>query len=96
MNGQVLNLGTLFNLKHYFLWGPALRSCLVYVKEMHVQGFGVLLFMWGGLDFIMSMQEVDVYYDWFGIYLPDAIYNYSHWIAMALGSVIFAAGKQSK
>ena len=52
-----------------------------------MQGFGVLLFMWGGLDFIMSMQEVDIYYDWFGIYLPDA---------MGLGSIIFAAGKQSK
>ena len=61
-----------------------------------MQGFGVLLFMWGGLDFIMGMQEVDIYYDWFGIYLPDAIYAYSHWIAMGLGSVIFAAGKQSK
>jgi len=61
-----------------------------------MQGFGALLFMWGGLDYIMSMQDVDVYYDWFGIYLPDAIYNYSHWVAMALGSIIFAAGKQSK
>ena len=44
-----------------------------------MQGFGVLLFMWGGLDFFMGEQDVDVYYDWFGIYLPDAIYNYSHW-----------------
>jgi hypothetical protein len=66
------------------------------IKEEIVQGFGVLLFMWGGLDYIMGMQDVDVYYDWFGIYLPDAIYNYSHWVAMGLGSIIFAAGKQSK
>ena len=61
-----------------------------------MQAFGSLLFMWGGLDWFMSFQEVDVYYDWFGIYLPDAIYNYSHWIAMGLGSIIFAAGNQSK
>jgi hypothetical protein len=51
--------------------------------------------MWGGLDFFMGLQEVDVYFDWFGIYLPDAIYSYSHWIAMGLGSIIFAAGKQN-
>jgi hypothetical protein len=62
-----------------------------------MQIFGVLLFMWGGLDWFMSSQEVDVYYDWFGIYLPDAIYNYSHWIAMGLGSILFTAGNnQSK
>ena len=64
-------------------------------------GFGkakrcILLFMWGGLDWFMSFQEVDIYYDWFGIYLPDAIYNYSHWIAMGVGSMLVAAGNQSK
>ena len=40
-----------------------------------MQGFGVLLFMWGGLDYIMSMQDVDVYYDWFGIYTTDNASN---------------------
>ena len=60
-----------------------------------MQAFGSLLFMWGGLDWFMSFQDVDVYYDWFGIYLPDAIYNYSHWIAMGVGSILFAAGSQS-
>ena len=38
-----------------------------------MQIFGALLFMWGGLDWFMSTDGVDVYYDWFGIYLPDAI-----------------------
>jgi hypothetical protein len=61
-----------------------------------MQGFGTLLFMWGCLDWIMSGSGTDVYYDWFGIYLPDAIYSYSHWIAMGMGSMIFAAGSQSK
>ena len=64
--------------------------------EEAMQAFGSLLFMWGGLDWFMSFQEVDIYYDWFGIYLPDAIYNYSHWIAMGVGSMLFAAGNQSK
>ena len=48
--------------------------------------------MWGGLDWFMSTDGVDVYYDWFGIYLPDAIYDYSHWIAMGVGSMLIAAG----
>jgi hypothetical protein len=55
---------------------------------------GILLFIWGGIDWFMGTEEVDVYYDWFGIYLPDAIYNYSHWIAMGLGSILYAAGNQ--
>ncbi len=65
-------------------------------SEESMQVFGVLLFMWGGLDWFMSGQEVDVYDDWFGIYLPDAIYNFSHWIAMGLGSILFTATNQSK
>jgi len=65
-------------------------------EEKTMQAFGSLLFMWGGLDWFMSFQDVDVYYDWFGIYLPDAIYNYSHWIAMGVGSILFTAGSQSK
>ena len=52
--------------------------------------------MWGGLDWFMSTDGVDVYYDWFGIYLPDAIYDISHWIAMGMGSILFTAGSQSK
>jgi hypothetical protein len=63
--------------------------------EAKMQNFGTLLFMWGGLDWFMSTEGVDVYYDWFGIYLPDAIYDYSHWIAMGVGSILFTAGNQS-
>ena len=59
-----------------------------------MQFFGLLIFIWGALDWIMSQSEVDVYLDWLGIYLPDAIYNYSHWIAMGLGSLLFTAGRQ--
>jgi hypothetical protein len=64
------------------------------IKEERMQGFGVLLFFWGVLDYFMGESGVDVYYDWFGIYLPDAIFNYSHWIAMGLGSILFATGKR--
>ena len=61
-----------------------------------MQGFGALLIIWGILDYIMGESGTDVYYDWFGIYLPDAIYDYSHWIAMGMGSILFTAGSQSK
>ena len=61
-----------------------------------MQGFGVLLFLWGVLDYIMGESGVDVYYDWFGIALPAEIFNYSHWIAMALGSVLFTTGRNRR
>jgi len=63
-------------------------------KLVYMQGFGAFLFLWGMLDFIMSQSDVDVYYDWFGIYLPDAIYNYSHWMAMAMGLTLVGAGQK--
>ena len=96
MNGQIFCCLAFNPWKAFNFRRPSTRLISNLVKGETMQGFGVLLFMWGGLDYIMSMQDVDVYYDWFGIYLPDAIYNYSHWVAMALGSIIFAAGKQSK
>jgi hypothetical protein len=58
-----------------------------------MQGFGALLIIWGILDYIMGESGTDVYYDWFGIYLPDSIYNYSHWISMAIGTFLVGAGR---
>ena len=63
-------------------------------KSVKMQGFGALLFLWGMLDFIMSQSGVDVYYDWLGIWLPDLIYDYSHWMAMALGLTLVGAGQK--
>jgi hypothetical protein len=60
-----------------------------------MQGFGALLIIWGILDYIMGESGTDVYYDWFGIYLPDSIYNYSHWISMAIGTFLVGAGRAS-
>jgi hypothetical protein len=61
-----------------------------------MQILGSLLFMWGGLDWFMSTEGVDVYYDWLGISLPEAIWSFSPWIAMGVGSMLFAAGNKSK
>lgn len=63
-------------------------------KLVQMQGFGALLFLWGMLDFIMSQSGVDVYYDWLGIWLPDLIYDYSHWMAMALGLTLVGAAQK--
>ena len=60
-----------------------------------MQGFGALLYIWGILDYIMGESGTDVYYDWFGIYLPDSIYSYSHWISMAIGTFLVGAGRAS-
>jgi len=60
-----------------------------------MQGFGALLIIWGILDYIMGELGTDVYYDWFGIYLPDSIYSFSHWISIAGGIFLVGAGKAS-
>ena len=60
-----------------------------------MQGFGALLIIWGILDYIMGESGTDVYYDWFGIYLPDAIYDYSHWMSMVIGTFLIGAGRNS-
>lgn len=54
-----------------------------------MQVFGALLAMWGVLDFIMDKNGTDIYYDWLGIYLPDWLYNWSPWIAVAIGMTIY-------
>jgi len=60
-----------------------------------MQGFGALLIIWGILDFVMGELGTDVYHDWFGIYLPDSIYSFSHWISIAGGIFLVGAGKAS-
>lgn len=61
-----------------------------------MQGVGALLVIWGILDYILGESGTDVYYDWFGIYLPDAIYNYSHWVSMVIGGVLIGAGRKNQ
>ncbi|MCX6443237.1 MAG: hypothetical protein NTW43_03575 [Actinobacteria bacterium] len=61
-----------------------------------MQGFGVLIFFLGVLDYFMAQSGVDIYYDWFGITLPDQIYVYSHWIAMGLGFTLFTLGRNRR
>lgn len=67
-----------------------------YYERGKMQGFGALLIIWGILDFVLGESGTDIYYEWFGIYLPDAIYDYSHWLAMFAGSLLIGAGRRSR
>jgi hypothetical protein len=60
-----------------------------------MQLLGALLIIWGIIDFAMDKGGTDVYYDWFGVYLPDWLYNYSPWIAVMIGVVLVRTGNEN-
>lgn len=60
-----------------------------------MQLLGVLLVIWGIVDFAMATGGTDIYYDWLGIYLPDWLYSWSPWLAGVLGMFLIGAGNQS-
>ena len=56
---------------------------------------GGLIFLWGLLDTILSYTgDGDLWYQLFGIILPDPLYQYSGIAAMVLGGVIFSIGNR--
>jgi len=52
--------------------------------------FGILLIFWGIADLALSWSGTDLYYE-VGINLPNAIYPFTHWIAIGVGYGIFKA-----
>jgi len=50
---------------------------------------GILLIIWGFADLGLSWAGTDLYYV-IGIELSDAIYPFTHWIAMGIGYGIYA------
>ena len=50
---------------------------------------GILLIIWGFADFGLSWAGTDIYYE-IGIELSDAIYPFTHWIAMGIGFGIYS------
>ena len=46
---------------------------------------GYALIAWGVLDFGLSYAGTDVWLDWLGIQLPEAIWTYSGMIAVVIG-----------
>ena len=56
---------------------------------------GGLIFLWGLLDTILSYTgDGDLWYQLFGIILPDPIYQFAGIAAMVLGGVIFSIGNR--
>ena len=49
---------------------------------------GILLIVWGFADLGLSWAGTDLYYT-IGIELSDAIYPFTHWIAMGIGYGIY-------
>lgn len=57
---------------------------------------GILLILWGIADIVLNwIFSVDLYYS-IGIQLPDAIWTYSHFIAIAIGFGIYQLGEKLK
>jgi hypothetical protein len=53
---------------------------------------GLLLILFGIADFGVGWFEIDVWYDWFGIDLPDWLYYFSAIIEIAIGSALMRIG----
>ena len=54
---------------------------------------GALLVIFGIIDLAGSwIGDLDVWYDWFGIKLPEFIWMFSAWIEIGLGSFLFKLG----
>jgi len=51
---------------------------------------GILLIIWGFADFGLSLAGTDLYYA-IGIELPDAIYQFTAYIAMGLGFALYSS-----
>lgn len=54
---------------------------------------GGLIFLWGLLDTILSYTgDGDLWYQLFGIILPDPFYQFAGIAAMVIGGIIFGLG----
>ena len=49
---------------------------------------GALIFAWGAADMAMGFAQKDLW-GMIGVQLPDIIWRYSHYIAMAIGAGLF-------
>lgn len=56
--------------------------------------FGYLLVFFGFTDFMLAnFMETDVWYDWFGLTVPDVIYPYTALIVFAIGAALVGVSK---
>ena len=57
---------------------------------------GGILIAWAVADFGLSYMGTDVWYDWLGIQLPEAIYRFSAIIVGGIGGTIWKFGDSSE
>ena len=56
---------------------------------------GAIVFLWGLIDTILSYSDGgDLWYQLFGIILPDPFYSISGIAAMVIGGIIFGIGNK--
>lgn len=58
---------------------------------MFLKIIGGAVVLWGIADLIMGLQGNDLWAK-VGITLPDLVWQYSHYIAIVLGGIIFSMG----
>ena len=61
-----------------------------------MQAIGGLLVMWGLADFFLGLNEIDIYMELFNYYVPDSLWNWTPWIAVFIGTVLYRAGTPSR
>jgi len=59
-----------------------------------MQALGGLLILWGFADFLLSLNDVDIYMEVFNYYVPDEYWPYTPWIAVVIGGILVRAGTQ--
>ena len=57
---------------------------------------GGLLIAFGLLDLVGSFAGIDVWSDWIGVALPEAVWSFSAYIELGLGFWLFRRGTQSE
>jgi hypothetical protein len=62
------------------------------LRKGKMQALGGLLIAWGFADFFLSLAEIDIYMEVFNYYVPDSLWNWTPWIAVFIGTVIYRAG----
>jgi len=53
---------------------------------------GIVLALFGIADLIGSYVGYDLWTDYIGVQLPETLWNYSHYIEIAIGVVLYSIG----
>ena len=61
-----------------------------------MQLLGGLLIMLGMADFFLGLNEIDIYLEVFNYYVPDSLWNWTPWIAVFIGTVLYRAGTTTR